>query len=68
MSNTLLPCPFCGGEAIMVKTQKCGRYVMCLICEVRTEEYETDYIGSAYGKAIDVWNRREPEGRTDESI
>ena len=36
---------------------------MCLICEVRTEEYETDYIGSAYGKAIDVWNRREPEGR-----
>ena len=56
--SELKPCPFCGGEAMMVKTQKCGRYVMCLTCEVRTVEYETDYIGSAYGKAIAAWNSR----------
>ena len=56
--DKLLPCPFCGGEAMMVKTQKCGRYVMCLTCEVQTVEYETDYIGSAYGKAIAAWNHR----------
>jgi len=57
-NNKLLPCPFCGGEPIMVKTQKCGRYVMCLTCEIRTAEYETDCIGSAHDKAVSVWNSR----------
>lgn len=64
MNDELKPCPFCGGEPIMVKTQKCGRYVMCLTCEVQTVEYETDYIGSAYDKARSVWNSR-AESLTD---
>ena len=58
MSNTLLPCPFCGGEAIFVKTERCGRYVGCWDCGGRTEEVETDYAGSARDKAIAAWNRR----------
>lgn len=58
MSNTLLPCPFCGGEAIVVKTEHCGRYIECWDCGGRTEEFETDYAGSAHDKAIAAWNSR----------
>jgi Lar family restriction alleviation protein len=58
MSNTLLPCPFCGGEGIVVKTERCGRYIVCWDCGGRTEEFETDYAGSARDKAVDAWNRR----------
>ena len=55
-------CPFCGGEAIVVKTESCGRYIGCWDCGGRTEEFETDYAGSAHDKAIAAWNRRaEPE-------
>jgi len=62
MNNTLLPCPFCGGEAIVVKTESCGRYIGCWDCGGRTEKFETDYAGSAHDKAISAWNRRaEPE-------
>ena len=58
MSNKLKPCPFCGGEAIVVKTESCGRYIGCWDCGGRTEEFETDYTGSARDKAIAAWNRR----------
>lgn len=58
MMDKLLPCPFCGGEAIVVKTERCGRYVGCWDCGGRTEEFETDYAGSAHDKAIAAWNRR----------
>ena len=51
-------CPFCGGEAIVVKTESCGRYIGCWDCGGRTEEFETDYAGSAHDKAISAWNRR----------
>lgn len=54
----LKPCPFCGGEAIVVKTESCGRYIGCWDCGGRTEEFETDYAGSAHDKAISAWNRR----------
>jgi len=47
----LLPCPFCGGEAIVVKTERCARYIECWDCGGRTEEFETDYAGSARDKA-----------------
>ena len=58
MAENLLPCPFCGGEAIVVKTESCGRYIGCWDCGGRTEEFETDYAGSAHDKAIAAWNRR----------
>lgn len=48
----------------MVKTKRCGRYVACWDCNIATDEYDTDYIGSAYDKAIAAWNRRaEPENK-----
>ena len=58
----LKPCPFCGGEAIFVKTKRCGRYVGCWDCGGRTEEFETDYTGSARDKAISAWSRRVEQG------
>jgi len=62
--DKLRECPFCGGEAFMVKTKRCGRYVACWDCNIATDEYDTDDIGSAYDKAIAVWNRRaEPENK-----
>jgi Lar family restriction alleviation protein len=60
----LLPCPFCGGEAIVVKTESCGRYIGCWDCGGRTEEFETDYAGSAHDKAIAAWNRRAEQNNT----
>ena len=76
----LRECPFCGGEAIVVKTERCGRYIRCWDCGGRTEEFETDYAGSAHDKAIAAWNcRAKPEsepltnaqrirGMTDEEL
>lgn len=59
MSNTLLPCPFCGGEAVPTQ-EDCLGYnsdtwmVFCEACDL--------YIGFAkqYTKeqAISAWNRR----------
>ena len=53
MSDKLLPCPFCGGKARWT-----GRYVQCYDCDIRTDEYSTDYNNTAYAKAMSAWNRR----------
>lgn len=53
-NKELLPCPFCGGEAIKV----CGTFnkkicgVMCIDCRAATSVYETNE------KAINAWNNR----------
>ena len=56
--SELKPCPFCSGESIVVKTAKCGRYIVCWDCGCRTEDFETDYAGTARDKAVAAWNRR----------
>ncbi len=56
--SELKPCPFCSGKSIVVKTAKCGRYIACWECGCRTEEFETDYAGTARDKAVAAWNRR----------
>ena len=53
MNDKLLPCPFCGGKARWT-----GRYVQCSDCDIRTDEYSTDYNNTAYAKAMSTWNRR----------
>ena len=49
----------------MIKTQKCGRYVMCMWCEARTRECEADYLESAYDKSANAWNRRYSNGESE---
>lgn len=55
--GTLKPCPFCGGEAVILNEAECDVWhVMCgnEDCEVRPW---TDFYDSQE-EAIEVWNRR----------
>ena len=55
MSETLLRCPFCGGEAELLKGQcEIDNYVMCLECRSKTKLYNTK------ASAIKAWNTRKP--------
>lgn len=59
MSKELKPCPFCGGDAEIVKEghreYKPTYFVGCKICCIKTYSYiELD-------RAIDRWNRRVKE-------
>ena len=55
MSETLLRCPFCGGEAGLLKGQcEIDNYVMCLECRSKTKLYNTK------ASAIKAWNTRKP--------
>ena len=61
MSETLRHCPFCGGEAIIDKSDYRfpdgthaldGYSARCIGCGARTCEYKTELL------AADAWNRR----------
>ena len=58
MSETkLLPCPFCGGEAEMIKRKSNFPYihgVWCIGCKCRTSFEKSEEI------AIEKWNTRKP--------
>lgn len=57
----LLNCPFCGGEAELLKGLcELDNYVMCLECRCKTKLYNTKE------SAIKKWNTRKPmEGIVD---
>ena len=63
ISKQLAKCPFCGGEAVLLKG-KCelDNYVMCLRCFTRTKLYNTKE-GS-----IVAWNTRKPMERILERL
>lgn len=50
MSNELKPCPFCGGEAILIKGYFC--WVRCDYCGAET------VAETSTTEAIAAWNRR----------
>lgn len=63
----LLPCPFCGGEDLRVKTDNemymgyggMRAVVMCNTCRAQGGIAETEWYGSkAKTGAIKLWNRR----------
>jgi len=60
--SNLLPCPFCGGEAIESynRVDKFS-YVSCKTCGVKTGDYtwkEDIPHDSAHSKSVNAWNRR----------
>jgi Lar family restriction alleviation protein len=52
LAPTLLPCPFCGGEAIRRNTNHLVFYVDCLKCGAGTGRERCDM------DSISAWNRR----------
>jgi Lar family restriction alleviation protein len=56
----LLPCPFCGGEAI---SDSCGNHwVRCTFCGARGS------VGNTRKEAIEQWNTRKPMDRIVEQL
>jgi Lar family restriction alleviation protein len=62
MSNTLLPCPFCGGKARWMYRKPTGR-VMCKKCGASSAAFSDNYEeADCQQEAITAWNRRtQPE-------
>ncbi len=57
MSDELLPCPFCGGEAEVKNNHRFRGvfvWVGCEDCHIGTETYSMD----ALGMAAKLWNTR----------
>jgi Lar family restriction alleviation protein len=65
IKEALEPCPFCGGEAILLKDHKClGYYVTCKSCFVASAT-------KTKSVAIELWNTRatlQPSGEWREAI
>ena len=60
-SNELKPCPFCGGEAKVVKAKSAAR-IYCTKCLMDTRMfYPTIFSDDVEKKAIETWNRRAKE-------
>ena len=49
--SRLLPCPFCGGEAEIVRDYEYFHTVFCPECMVQITKYDEK-------EAIKIWNRR----------
>ena len=54
MSNTLLPCPFCGGEAILESNKLRYGTIYSAYCQ----KCGAEIIGFSEQEAISTWNRR----------
>lgn len=57
----LKPCPFCGGEGVLVKDRTYTYWIRCRKCGVRQPytKYNAPY------EAIEAWNRRVTDVDTD---
>lgn len=77
MSEELKPCPFCGGEAVIKEVNKnygLTIWCQCPKCGAKTEGYcpntnnedkTIDNIENCKNRALEQWNRRANDGKTD---
>lgn len=69
----LKPCPFCGGQAMLITSPSLGIvYIQCQSCTAmvgRKRKIVSSMIGSEFfankEKAIEAWNRRADDGKAD---
>lgn len=64
-SIELKPCPFCGGEAVLIATSNCSGYVSCTRCGIKTNKYWDESMSMPekerkkwYTYVAKLWNRR----------
>ena len=58
----LKPCPFCGGEAVLINTMAFGKScksVMCIKCKATVNNFAGDMQEE---RATEAWNRRSDNG------
>lgn len=55
----ILPCPFCGGEAMLGKDSELRDVICCLECEAKTGGFDSDK------QAILRWNTRVNDRKND---
>lgn len=66
----LKPCPFCGGEA-RLRHENFGvdkySYCQCVnsACEAKTRNVMISTLFSSDEKAVEIWNRRADNGKSD---
>ena len=68
MNEELKPCPFCGGKAEISVGRFDGKdtsFVLCTKCEARGEFFVVSPKYASDEKAIEAWNRRAKNERTD---
>lgn len=65
-----LPCPFCGGEAVVLEGEECA-WVQCLDMKMHRAMF-VDGDNNAAAEALEQWNRRadlaRPSQAEDESV
>lgn len=60
--TTLIPCPFCGGEAELKEYKpNVSGVAICKECGARSPICKNDHTGGWRPKAIEAWNQRHEE-------
>ena len=63
--SDLKPCPFCGGESMLVNTvalaERC-KSVMCMRCKAKVNNFSSYSDERSAELAIEAWNRRVEDG------
>lgn len=63
-SHNILPCPFCGGQAIVFKNRVWRYNVRCTKCEM----HQTSFSYETEEEAIERWNMRKPMDRIEDRL
>lgn len=68
MNKELKPCPFCGGEAIVLQNNDGFYYVGCKNAECRGYVFYSDVHYFTKERTIEAWNTRKPIDKVVEQL